>query len=122
MGNLGFFLSRNEFADSEVMKSTVEAAGFPTVDLTASDLVTTEDHKKFEHYYHSIECDAAYRNSFYFKSNDEAKQFLSDYEKALRDAGFQKQDEYYLKDNLAFQGNEAVNGMVGLYFFIFTQE
>ena len=121
-GNLVFQLMRNEFADSQVMKTAVEGAGFPTVDLTTAKLVTTEDHKKFEHFYHSVECDSAYRNTFYFNSNDEAKQFLADYEKALRDAGFVKKDEYYVKDNLIFQDNEATGGMVGLYFFVTTQE
>ena len=121
-GTIEILLKRNEFDDAAVMKSTMEAAGFPTIDITAGKFVTTEDHKKFEYFYHSVKCDSAYRNTYYFETNDEAKQFLADYEKTLRDAGFQKKDEYYVKDNLTFQGNDAVGGMVGLYFFVITQE
>lgn len=122
MGNLRFFLSRDEFADSAVMKTVMEGAGFPTIDITAGNLVTTQDHKKFEHFYHSTDYDAAYRNTFYFEENDDAKKFLADYEKALRDDGFQKRDAYYVKDNLVFQGNEATGGMAGLYFFVLTPQ
>lgn len=122
MGNLSFLLSREEYADSAVMKSIMEAAGFPTIDITAGEFVTTQDHKKFERYYQSTLCDAAYRNTFYFEENDDAKKFLADYEKALRDAGFQKKDAYYVKDNLVFQWNEAAGGMVGLYFFVLTPQ
>ena len=121
-GNMEFMLKRNEFDDPAVMKSVMEAAGFPTIDITAGEFVTTEDHKIFEYRYQSIKCDAAYRNTYYFETNDEAKQFLADYEKSLRDAGFQKKDQYYVKDNLTFQQNEATGGMVGLYFFVISQD
>ena len=121
-GNVEFVLKRNEFDDPAVMKSVMEAAGFPTIDITAGEFVTTQDHKVFEYRYQSTKCDAAYRNTFYFETNDEAKQFLADYQKSLRDAGFQKKDQYYVKGNLTFQGNDATGGMVGLYFFVISQE
>ena len=121
-GNIEFILKRDEFDDPAVMKSVMEAAGFPTIDITAGEFVTTEDHKIFEYRYQSIKCDAAYRNTYYFETNDEAKQFLADYEKSLRDAGFQKKDQYYVKGNLTFQGNDATGGMVGLYFFVISQD
>ena len=122
VGNIEFLLRRDEFADPAVMKSVVEAAGFPTVDITAGEFVTTQDHTIFEYRYHSLKCDAAYRNTYYFQNNDDAKQFVADYEKTLRDAGFQKKDAYYVKGNLTFQENEATGGMVGLYFFIVSQD
>ena len=121
-GNIEFMLKRDEFDDPAVMKSVMEAAGFPTIDITAGEFVTTQDHTIFEYRYQGIKCDAAYRNTYYFETNDEAKQFLADYQKSLRDAGFQKKDQYYVKGNLTFQGNEATGGMVGLYFFVITQE
>ena len=121
-GNMEFMLKRDEFDDPAVMKSVMEAAGFPTIDITAGEFVTTQDHTIFEYRYQSIKCDAAYRNTYYFETNDEAKQFLADYEKSLRDAGFQKKDQYYVKGNLTFQGNDATGGMVGLYFFVISQD
>ena len=121
-GNIEFILKRDEFDDPAVMKSVMEAAGFPTIDITAGEFVTTHDHTTFEYRYQGIKCDAAYRNTYYFETNDEAKQFLADYEKLLRDAGFQKKDQYYVKGNLTFQGNDATGGMVGLYFFVISQD
>ena len=120
LGNAQVLIRRDNFADSATMKALVEEAGYPTVDLTSAKLVVTQDHKKFEHYYESFNCSLAYRNTFYFDTNDEAKQFLADYMDALDKAGFTPLQDtgYYAKGDLLFKPNEAQAGMCGLYFFV----
>ena len=119
-GGLRIICDRNLYADSAKMKEVIEGAGYPEIDLTSAKIVTTQDHKKFQHFYYAMECDAAYRNTFYFDDNNEAKKFVGQYTQAILDAGFQliEGSPYYMKDNLVFQPNDAVGGMCGLYFFI----
>ena len=120
MGNIKVLVKRDNYASSATMKTLVEAAGYPTVDLTSAKLVVTQDHQKFEHYYESFDCSLAYRNTFYFDTNDQAKQFLADYMAALRADGFAPlpSTDYYAKGDLLFKPNEAQGGICGLYFFV----
>ena len=118
-GNLSITLKRQEFVDPAEMKANVEAAGYPTVDITSAKIVTCRDNKKFQYIYYVMKCNHAYRNTFYFDNNDDAKKFLGQYKQALLAAGFEQVSgtQYYMKDNLVFEPNEAAGGMVGLYFY-----
>ena len=123
-GNLQLLLRRNDFDDTETMKEVVEGAGFPTVDITTAEMIQTSDHTKFEYLYYGLQFDAMYRNTFFFDDNDQAKKFLKDYKDALLADGFEINTgtAYYVKDNLVFEPNEAAEGMVGLYFYILSQD
>ena len=123
-GDLSIALKDEVFADPAVMKQEVEAAGFPTVDLTTATKLNSRNHKKFEQVYHGIPYELMYRTTFYFADNDEAKRFLGQYKQSLVAAGFQQQEgtQYYVKDDLVFEPNEAAGGMCGLYFYVLPTE
>ena len=122
-GHLRIILTKENFDDPATMKADVEAAGFPTLDVTAPKMWNCKETKQFEWFYYVNRYTLAYRNIAYFDDNDKCKTYFDAYIASLAAAGFTKsQTGDYAKGNLKVTSLDPADGMCGLYFFVSPTE
>ena len=109
-----------DYVDPAIIKTAVEAAGFPEVDMTyesdAKDLIA------YMKFLYNQDCDLAYEVRYSFEDPAVAKEFTDSYITALKLIGFKISGseggmEMYVKGNLKIRVVKAQGTFAGLDFF-----